>query len=822
MSRPKFSVVLIARNEERTLPRMLASLGEFQKRGGEVVLMDTGSNDSTVDVALARNCDVHKAGDRFVRVVKEAEAKQINRRLIVSGESPVMTAEDKLFDYSAARNYAASLALVSNDMVAMPDCDEAFTKFDIDAIDQAIDDGAKRLEYNFVFAHDEHGNEAVKFLHSKFYDRRSFKWVGVIHEVLQPIASPFVDGHKTVFLSEDKVKLEHWQNHGTDRGGYLKGLALDCHEDPNNDRNSHYLGRELLYKGRPKSAVRELTRHVNMEAWPAERAQSMIYIGDAYLELGKEQLGLQMYHKAFLLEPSRCSLLRLARHFWRRDEPQRAAAYANAALTVPYTGFYASDMDEYRHVPHEILYWAFWRLGDEAASREHWAKAIIHQPFNAKFINEGQFYRSPPFGLDGFTRSVGDFSFVKLGDGEELCMRGAEGQNCDGQAYSEELGQKLRGAFEWMAPRLNVHVRHWADQAGVNLLLHREGSNNDKVKDFWLAIRGYKGKKVLVAPKRMQGLQRLLGARYFVEVPETNAFEAYDDVKRKLHRVRSVGVQPLGAVFDVALFCAGPMAKVLIADVLKGMGDQYSKSCIDVGSSFDSLFTGEQTRTEQLGHDEMARLYKDELGWPFVSICIPVLGRPEQTARLVEAIHRNAGFPAYEVVLEHDSFEDRRGCPETLKKAVKRSMGNLVMFLGNDCTPESDFLRKAVGVFKATFSDGKGLVALNDGYWDPWSIATHWLASKSMLPELGGEFFHTGYRHLGCDNELTARCKALGRYAFAMDARISHHHPTQTGWEKLDEVHCLAYDYDSVSHDRALLRRRLCDLGLELVEPKRQ
>ncbi len=157
-----------------------------------------------------------------------------------------------------------------------------------------------------------------------------------------------------------------------------------------------------------------------------------------------------------------------------------------------------------------------------------------------------------------------------------------------------------------------------------------------------------------------------------------------------------------------------------------------------------------------------------------------------------------------------------------MKKAVERSQGELVMFLGNDCEPGPGFLCEAVGVFRNSFNDGKGLVALNDGYWDPSSIATHWLASKSLLPELGGEFFHTGYRHLGCDNELTARCKALGRYAFAVESRINHHHPTRTGWESLDEVHSLAYDAESVDHDRKLLKCRLEDLGLGNFEPRRQ
>jgi len=840
MSRPKFSVVLIARNEQSTLPRMLESLEEFRRRGGEVLVVDTGSMDGTADVASAHECRVIEVGDRFVTVVSEAKAKQVNRRLLAPGEPPVLHAGDRLFDFAAARNFAASEA--ECDMVAMPDCDEAFTKLDLDAVDEAIDAGARRLEYNFVFSHDQFGNEAIKFLHSKFYDRRSFEWVGVVHEVLQPRSggSSLDDPFKTVFLDESKVKLEHWQNHGTDRGGYLRGLALDCYENPGNDRNSHYLGRELLWKGRPKSAIQELTRHLGMKAWPAEQAQSMIYIGDAYLQLGKEQLGLQMYHKAFLLDGSRReAMMRLAEHFYKKGNALMTAAYASAALALPYNGFYANNMDHYRQAPHEMLYWAYWNMGDRGESEVHWRRALGYQPLNPKYLNAAQFYQHPEPALRSLEAAVGSgtpFSFVKFGDGEELCMRGAEGANCDGQTYSRELGDRLRESLTFLAGRPGVTVAHYADQRLVNLLLHREGSDNAAVKGFWTSIRraaaGGDRRTLVVGPDRLGGLASLLKAAQHVRVPERDAFSEYERVRAEL--LKALRLRPQETV---VVLSAGPMAKVLAADALKVYP---ACTCVDAGSSFDSLFTGQTTRTSQLDHDSMARLYAAELeedGMPLVSICVPVLGRPQQTANLMRDIALNANYPAYEVVVEEDSFEDRQGCPKTLKKAVERSTGKLVMFLGNDCTPEPNFLQSAVLQFQAHFAGGRfagrvgeghvaplegvGLVALNDGYWDPSSIATHWLASKSLLPYLDGEFFHTGYRHVGCDNELTARCKALGLYFWAKGSRLTHHHPTALGWDSMDDVHRLAYSHESLVHDRALLASRLEMLGLKHEEPRR-
>lgn len=291
-----FSVVLIARNEEKTLPRLIHSLSEFQKRGGEILVCDTGSTDNTAQVARDLGCIVYEVGDKFVTIIDEKKAKELNDHFIEGGEQPIVKVGDRLFDFASARNYIADFA--NTDVIATPDCDEIYTKFDIDAINGAIAAGADQLEYNFVFSHDEFGNEAIKFMHCKFYNRKKLKWQGVVHEVLVGTAN-------RVYLPENIIKLEHYQNPETNRSGYLRGLALDCFLNPSNDRNSHYLGRELLWTGRPHSAIKELKRHVAMNAWQAERAQSMIYIGNALIMLSKEEEALEWYHRAFLTESAR-------------------------------------------------------------------------------------------------------------------------------------------------------------------------------------------------------------------------------------------------------------------------------------------------------------------------------------------------------------------------------------------------------------------------------------------------------------------------------------------------------------------------------------
>ena len=384
----KFSVVLIAKNESKTLPRLKASLQEFLNRGGEVVLVDTGSTDGTAELARSFGFKVSEQGERFLRIIDKDLADKMNTRFIVGDEKPVVKEGDKLFDYAAARNFAATLS--SNDMIATPDPDEAYSKLDLDRVNAAIDAGAEQLEYQFVFSHDQFGNPMIQFLHCKFYNRTKLSWVGIVHEVLQGSAN-------RQYLAESIIKLEHWQQPAEHRSRYLTGLALDCFLNPDNDRNSHYFARELNWMGRPKSAIKEFARHIAMDKWPAERAQSMVYIGDAYGQLNKPVNQTEWYNKAFYFDPSRREpLMKLARFYQHNKKHQAAACYAAAALEIPWSDFYANTKSHYEQDPHEILYQAKGWMGDIEGAKYHIKKCLEYQPLNSTYLRDYRYYFDLP------------------------------------------------------------------------------------------------------------------------------------------------------------------------------------------------------------------------------------------------------------------------------------------------------------------------------------------------------------------------------------------------------------------------------------------
>jgi hypothetical protein len=200
-----------------------------------------------------------------------------------------------------------------------------------------------------------------------------------------------------------------------------------------------------------------------------------------------------------------------------------------------------------------------------------------------------------------------------------------------------------------------------------------------------------------------------------------------------------------------------------------------------------------------------------------VSILVPTLGRPLKLARLLRLIEANSEWP-HEVIVKYDEFGNgRRGCPTVLAECVAESKGGFVCYLGNDLVPRPGFLRIAMEAMQKWFPDMDGLVGLADQYWLAGEIATHWVASKKLLPMLGGQFFFEKYTHTCCDSELTERCRQANKYVWCEQAKVYHDHPIQNGFQSgVDEVYKLAYDPVLREQDAQLLLSRAKQFGFPI------
>jgi hypothetical protein len=156
----------------------------------------------------------------------------------------------------------------------------------------------------------------------------------------------------------------------------------------------------------------------------------------------------------------------------------------------------------------------------------------------------------------------------------------------------------------------------------------------------------------------------------------------------------------------------------------------------------------------------------------------------------------------YEIVTDIDT--DRVGAPLMVRMLVNRARHDLICFVGDDTIPQPGFLEHAVEDM-ASLPDGWGLVGLND--LTGRTLACHWLAHRNLLDEIGGEFFHTGYRHCFCDNELMERAIMLGRFVYSQKSIVKHDHPILNGIPVTGD-YARVYRRDNYIHDQILFQQR--------------
>ena len=121
-----------------------------------------------------------------------------------------------------------------------------------------------------------------------------------MHEVLQ------YSGEKrdsTVII--DSITLSHYPDKKKSRAQYLPLLELSVKEDPEDDRNMHYLGREYMYKNEYKKAIKTLKKHLKLKraVWKDERCASMRYIARCYQNQGDKLQAYKWYLRSIAEAP---------------------------------------------------------------------------------------------------------------------------------------------------------------------------------------------------------------------------------------------------------------------------------------------------------------------------------------------------------------------------------------------------------------------------------------------------------------------------------------------------------------------------------------
>lgn len=356
---PKIAVYSCAKNEAARAKRWAESCKDADQR----LVLDTGSSDDTVQILREEGVDVHSASIRPWR-------------------------------FDVARN--ASLVLLKDDIdiAVQLDLDEVLVPGWRELLEAAWTEDTNRLHYRYIWSHSDNGEPDMSFFSDKIAGRHTHIWKNPVHEVLKPQG-------KEVISKCDHVLIEHFPDGAKDRSYYLDLLEASVREDPLNDRNFHYLGREHFFHGNHERAIEVLLQHLRLPTatWNSERASSMRIIAKCFEALKASEHAYTWYTSATLEDgSSREALIDLAKFLLNQQEWLGCVFYCRRALMIPPDeSSYLNERYALREGPYDLAAVAFWNLGMLRIAYDSAVAAATINPHdprlqeNLRFMSEALF-----------------------------------------------------------------------------------------------------------------------------------------------------------------------------------------------------------------------------------------------------------------------------------------------------------------------------------------------------------------------------------------------------------------------------------------------
>ncbi len=258
MNKYKVCVYAISKNEEKFVKRWVESM----KEADEIYVLDTGSNDNTVNLL---------------------------KELGVNVKTEIINP----WRFDVARNKSLDMVPIDTDICVCTDLDEVLEPGWRNKLESVWQSDTDRVKYTYNWSFDEYGNPATTFMQNKIHKRKEYSWYHPVHEIL------ITKENEKEVICEDII-LNHYPDKNKSRSNYLTLLEMSVEEDPNDDRNMHYLGREYMYYGKWNEGIDTLIRHLNLPSakWDAERCASMRFIARCYMGLNRPKEAIMWYKEA--------------------------------------------------------------------------------------------------------------------------------------------------------------------------------------------------------------------------------------------------------------------------------------------------------------------------------------------------------------------------------------------------------------------------------------------------------------------------------------------------------------------------------------------
>jgi glycosyltransferase involved in cell wall biosynthesis len=237
----KLSVSMIVKNESSCLEKCLNTV----KEADEIVIVDTGSEDNTIDIAK-------KFTDK-----------------VYSGEEYLWRD-----DFAFHRNQ--SLNLCTGDWILIIDADEYLEPNGIEKIRNLLKSVKKDTVYFKIIA--SNNDNIIHNSIRLFKNNKKTFWKGRVHNYLN-----------TADAEDSDIKLyySYSEAHKKDPDRALRILSKVVKEEPNCVREKYYLAREYKYRSDWKKAIYYYDYYLETASWAPEMAEAWLMKSYCYNNLGK-------------------------------------------------------------------------------------------------------------------------------------------------------------------------------------------------------------------------------------------------------------------------------------------------------------------------------------------------------------------------------------------------------------------------------------------------------------------------------------------------------------------------------------------------------
>ncbi len=349
MGKFKVYVYAISKNEEKFIDRWVESMSEADG----IYVLDTGSDDNSVS--------------KFKKL-----GVNIKQEII------------QPWRFDVARNKSLEMVPKDADICVCTDLDEIFENGWREKLESIWNKDTTQATYNYNWHYDKNGNPDVSFFIEKIHCRNNFEWTHPVHEVLKFSEKK----EKKVFAP---ISLKHYPDSTKSRGSYLKLLEMSIVEDPNDDRNMHYLGREYMYYGKYNKAIDTLIQHLNLPraTWKDERCASMRFIGRCYRYLKRYDESKIWLEKSIKEAPYlRDGYMELALLYYDMKDFDKVIYYVLMALKIKNkSNSYINEVFSWNYTPYDLLSLALYNIGEIEASCLFSKKALEYDSSDERLKN---------------------------------------------------------------------------------------------------------------------------------------------------------------------------------------------------------------------------------------------------------------------------------------------------------------------------------------------------------------------------------------------------------------------------------------------------